>query len=386
MSKLFSMVQTEKSAPHDGGGRSLASRLRWLLLLLSAASLLSAAAFFARAPSALRTRRAAPLSASSNSTSSSNKTVITATNTSTSTTTNDIPRIIHQSWKSRDVIPERFAPWMRSWTRAHPAWTYVFWTDADNLALFEERYPAYAHVARAVDKIALADMTRYALLHSVGGLYVDADFECVQPFDRLARAHELFVSSEPRAHTVLLERSESVSLCNALLASRPGHPFWLALLDAIRAKFESEQGRDPVGLTGPRILNQTFFAHFPNASADSSAAVLPSAFFYPEVAYWNMATLERACRVRQDSAAARACAWLREFPHGEFTNDTHATHHWQCTWCNGDGDAAYSSLSEVFASEAHVVMHEPRISRDGVELMPIRRHSGTKSSRRKTIS
>lgn len=87
---------------------------------------------------------------------------------------------------------------------------------------------------QAVKKVSLADMARYALLHQVGGLYVDADFECLQPFDELHRGRNLFLSSEPLVHAVLLEKSRSAALCNALMASAPGHPFWLQVLDNIK--------------------------------------------------------------------------------------------------------------------------------------------------------
>lgn len=148
-----------------------------------------------------------------------------------------IPRIIHQSWKTTDKIPTRFFPWMRSWLQFNPTWAYTFWTDEDNLQLFERLYPKYLDVAKNVQMVALADMARYALLHSVGGLYIDADFECLKPFEELHRDNNLFLSTEPLAHSVLLEGATSSALCNALMASVPGHPFWLQVLDNIKVKF-----------------------------------------------------------------------------------------------------------------------------------------------------
>lgn len=276
-----------------------------------------------------------------------------------------IPRIIHQSWKSADSIPTRFSPWMQSWREFHPSWTYVFWTDEDNMKLFEELYPQYLHVAKAVKKVSLADMARYALLHQVGGLYVDADFECFQPFDDLHREHRLFLSSEPLVHTVLLERSTTAALCNALMASAPGHPFWLRVLDNIKDKFERERRRsDAVSLTGPRIVKQTYLSD--QALFDASGVVtLPSEYFYPEVAYWNIEPMESACKSRKDAAAVEACAWLRQYPHGQFTNHTHAAHHWQCTWCRDAHLDAFSTLSSVLPSALR-----PNISSSGITFIP----------------
>lgn len=298
-----------------------------------------------------------------------------------------IPRIIHQSWKSRDRIPSRFAPWMRSWIKLHPGWTYVFWTDVDNLAIFERRYPQFLSVARAVSKISLADMARYALLHSVGGLYVDVDFECTRPLDTLHNTHKLFLGSEPLAHAVLLEKSTTPALCNAIMASTPGHPFWLSVLDNIKEKFKRRGQRganafDAVGLTGPRVVKQTYFE---NASyvADQTLAVLAPEFFYPEVAYWNLGEMEKACKRSQrlgggtselKAAAAQACAWLSAFPNGEFTSNTHATHHWQCTWCRGERSPEYLTLDAILqpelSSSALVArVARPVISEDTVELL-----------------
>ncbi|OWZ15980.1 hypothetical protein PHMEG_00010290 [Phytophthora megakarya] len=274
-----------------------------------------------------------------------------------------IPHIIHQSWKDINRIPTQFHSWMQSWVKFHPKWTYVFWTDEDNLQLFELLYPQYFHVAKAVQKVALADMARYALLHAVGGLYVDADFECLQSFDDLHRDNKLFLSSEPLAHTVLLEKSSSVALCNALMASAPGHPFWLHVLDNIKGKFDrGEQLNDPVALTGPRVVKETFFQE----STQSDVVLFPPEYFYPDIARWNLEPLEKACRERHDDAAKEACEWMQKFPNGEFTNNTRAVHHWQCTWCRDANLNDFSPLGDIFES----VPMRPGISLTGIKFTP----------------
>ncbi|KAG4245600.1 hypothetical protein PC116_g6624 [Phytophthora cactorum] len=290
--------------------------------------------------------------------------------TASSTDNVAIPRLIHQSWKSIYRIPTRFHPWMKSWVDFHPTWTYVFWTDADNLRLFEQLYPRYLHVAKAVRKVSLADMARYALLHQVGGLYVDADFECLQPFGDLHRDNNLFLSSEPLVHSVLLEKSNSAALCNALMASAPGHPFWLRVLDNIKEKFDRERLKsDAVELTGPRMVKQTYSS--PNStfkSEESDIVVFPSEYFYPEVAYWNIEPMEVACRQRHDDAAREACEWLKRFPKGEFTNNTHATHHWQCTWCRDAQLDEFGPLKDIFEAPPM----RPNITSSGIEFVALK--------------
>lgn len=46
-----------------------------------------------------------------------------------------IPRIIHQSWKTRDVLfysysdgnHQKYKEWIQSWTSLNPHWKYMFW-------------------------------------------------------------------------------------------------------------------------------------------------------------------------------------------------------------------------------------------------------------------
>ena len=38
--------------------------------------------------------------------------------------TQGVPHIIHQSWKTKDDIPERFSKWQASWKEMHPKWEY----------------------------------------------------------------------------------------------------------------------------------------------------------------------------------------------------------------------------------------------------------------------
>ncbi|RHZ02947.1 hypothetical protein DYB35_008045, partial [Aphanomyces astaci] len=142
-------------------------------------------------------------------------------------------------------------------------------------------------------------------------------------------------------------------LCNAILASIPGHPFWLEVLDNILATFDGSNHQDPVSLTGPRMVQHTMTNH-DQAGANLNQygiVLLDEEYFYPEVAYWNMDNLRRKCTQNQSQSVQQACAWLSEFPNGRYTNNTHAVHHWQCTWCRGDDTASYVSLQDIFPNQ-----------------------------------
>jgi hypothetical protein len=64
-------------------------------------------------------------------------------NASASSAGRRIPRIIHQTWKTYEKIPETFRMWIQSWIRLNPDWEYWFWTDQDMRAFIALSYPDY---------------------------------------------------------------------------------------------------------------------------------------------------------------------------------------------------------------------------------------------------
>jgi len=54
-----------------------------------------------------------------------------------------IPRIVHQTWRSRSDLPETFRTWMSSWLRHNEDWQYWLWTDVDIRLLIATVFPQY---------------------------------------------------------------------------------------------------------------------------------------------------------------------------------------------------------------------------------------------------
>lgn len=94
-----------------------------------------------------------------------------------------IPKIIHQTWKTKDV-PKITIPWIESWKRLNPDWEYRFWTDEDNLKLCQEEFPELLDIYTSYQfDIQRADVARYMILCRHGGLYADIDAECIKSFN-----------------------------------------------------------------------------------------------------------------------------------------------------------------------------------------------------------
>ena len=76
-----------------------------------------------------------------------------------------VPHIVHQTWKDREV-QKTFEPRIASWIHKNPEWEYRFWTDADNRALIESKFPeSLAMFDGYAQNIQRADAIRYFILY-----------------------------------------------------------------------------------------------------------------------------------------------------------------------------------------------------------------------------
>lgn len=227
-------------------------------------------------------------------------------------TQQQIPALIHQTWKDTDVPPE-WQEWAESWRLHHPGWGYRLWTDADNRAFLQEHYPWFLPIYDGYpEAIMRADAIRYFLLDHFGGLYVDLDFECLSPVDGILDGHELVLGCEPEAHTqLLLARRSGLGriVGNAFIASRPNHPFWAHVHRQLVGAHKLPGALD---VTGPFFLTRAI----DSAPEPASITVLGPEVLYPEVSPYatelfgpQKADYERAYAVHHWSGS-----WVRDVP------------------------------------------------------------------------
>ena len=135
-----------------------------------------------------------------------------------------IPRIIHQTWKN-ETIPKG------EWTTAHdfclkinpePEWRHILWTDHSAREFVTLYYPDLLHIYDSFPHpIQRVDVIRYLILHQFGGVYIDLDIGCARPMDALLILPAFFPRTDP------------MGVSNDLIGARPGHPIMKQLADAI---------------------------------------------------------------------------------------------------------------------------------------------------------
>lgn len=170
-----------------------------------------------------------------------------------------IPRLLHQVWLGDQS--KRPVAWMDTWKAKHPEWEYKLWTDTD---FIDSPYtPLIDNCPTFAGK---SDIIRYLLLYEYGGVYVDADSECLEPLDDLLD-NEAFCSWENEYATTGL-------MLGAFMGSIKGNPFFLDLLGELNNNF---QGYEPIWYTiGPGLLTRMV-----GALKYEKMTIYPSHYFSP---------------------------------------------------------------------------------------------------------
>ena len=99
-----------------------------------------------------------------------------------------ITALIHQTWKTSVDLPRWVQRSVDSWKRLNPAMRHVLWDDAACEALVATRAPHLMATWRQLDAVQRADFFRYVVIHEYGGVYADADVDCIVPVAKWARA------------------------------------------------------------------------------------------------------------------------------------------------------------------------------------------------------
>lgn len=166
----------------------------------------------------------------------------------------EIPKIIMQTWKTHDV-PDKWkrSPQSIQDVMVPTGWQYVLLSDEDCDTFVQQHFPQYLDAFRNLPySIQRADMIRPMWLYVNGGVYMDLDFVVRKPLDPLFEG----------TGNLFFTRSTSVDthLTNSLMASVPGHPFWLLYLERmVKPKRWWALGKHTTVMTttGPYALTET---------------------------------------------------------------------------------------------------------------------------------
>ena len=212
-----------------------------------------------------------------------------------------IPKIIHQTWKSKDIPETQFRKkWRDSWREYHPDWKFVFWTDQDIDNFVREQYPGFYAFFNSYElSIEKVDAVRYLILKSYGGVYLDLDMECFRSINSLVEKHDLIFQSR-----------EQGGITNAIFASAKGHWVWNNIENTLMMSVNESK---PLRSTGPLMLTH----HLGRSDVLKKSSTFigqPGTHFFP-------------------FSSANAHKYLN---HGgnDFDETTYAAHRFTASWVN----------------------------------------------------
>lgn len=166
--------------------------------------------------------------------------------------------LIHRAWFGPDPLPARYAAFGEQWAALNGRDVKLWDRDeaADLVAMYPECRRVWddiaehggrssiAHRPEVATATQLADVFGYAVIHALGGVYLNCDMEPLRPLADLAM--------DPGAAWATQEEDRWIN--NGVLGGPPGHPFWAAVLEELPRRFDRDPAAPMHIATGPHLL------------------------------------------------------------------------------------------------------------------------------------
>lgn len=145
-----------------------------------------------------------------------------------------IPCLVH----SMGPLNEDMKNFSQSWVKCMPRQcTFIHWKDNELSNFVSTHYPEYLELfSSAPASIIRFDIIRYLLLHFYGGIYRDADYECMAPehtFFLPFTANDSSANESKSIHIVGSPHAPEY-VQNSLMASVKNHAFWIEIMNDIQ--------------------------------------------------------------------------------------------------------------------------------------------------------
>jgi len=164
-----------------------------------------------------------------------------------------IPKKLHQTQKKFEDLPKGIQKTLKRTEKLHPNCEYHFHDDEACNRFMEENFPS--RVVNAYNTLIpgayKADLFRYCMLYTYGGLYLDANMYCLKSFEDI-----VWPKTEKQYPFIsCVDDSHLGSAYNAFIASVPKHPILAIAINICVHRIERrEYGSSCLHPTGPYVL------------------------------------------------------------------------------------------------------------------------------------
>jgi len=196
-----------------------------------------------------------------------------------------IPKIIHQIWIGPKPAPTKF---MDTYKDKHPDFEYIRWNE--NEFIKRGFKTQLQHRINEMTEInGKADILRWEILYEYGGLFVDADSICIEPFDYLIKKYKAFAGYENEQvrgagwaggnskYDDVLANTHPL-IATGTMAFPPKHELPRLAIEWIKQNIVSAKktGKLAWRTVGPGLLTRLYFS-----KNWSDITILPSYYFLP---------------------------------------------------------------------------------------------------------
>lgn len=177
-----------------------------------------------------------------------------------------IPKIIHQLWIGPKPAPIKL---MNTWKEKHPDFEYIYWNESE----FEKRGIKF-ECQKEIDEIeeinGKADIIRWELLYKYGGVFIDADSICIEPFDEELMKKPCFAGWEQ-------EKVRNGLIATGTMGFPVNHPLVKDAIDWIKCNNVTQKaGFMAWQSVGPGLLTRMY-----NTDKFKDLYIFPSYTFLP---------------------------------------------------------------------------------------------------------
>ena len=179
-----------------------------------------------------------------------------------------IPKIIHQLWIGPKIAPTKF---MDTWRDKHPGYEYIRWSESE----IEKRGLPLSCINRINEMEEIngkADIIRWEILYHYGGIFIDADAICIEPFDDLLPDVKAFCGWEN-------EQCREGLRATGTMAFPPKHPLVRECIEWIQ---NNDCSVERTGLRAWMSVGPLLLTKMLNTNNYPDVTVYPSYYFLPE--------------------------------------------------------------------------------------------------------
>lgn len=105
----------------------------------------------------------------------------------------NIPHIFHQVWLGWKPLPKDFQRYQQTWIDLHPDWELKMWNESNIWELQDIDFDDLELCKNYSEK---SDYLRFLIIKNHGGVYIDTDFECLRPLDKLIQDYTFFIAPD----------------------------------------------------------------------------------------------------------------------------------------------------------------------------------------------